>query len=88
MLIQVIYEGVVYLWCIIGESLLGVLILTLSVLNSLLLFRDKVSQTSCAEKAIKGLGRGSGRDRVTVTTVTLKNGYAVLRPSLQKGFPQ
>ena len=40
------------------------------------------------EKAIKGLGKGSGRDRVTVTTVTLKNGYAVLRPSLQKGFPQ
>ena len=60
MLIQVKYEDFVYLWCIIGESLLGVLILTLSVLNSLLLFRDKVSQTSCAEKAIKGLGKGLG----------------------------
>jgi hypothetical protein len=29
-------------------------------LNPLLLFRDKVSQTPCAEKALKGLGRGSG----------------------------
>ncbi len=46
-------------------------------LNPLLLFRDKLSQTPFAEKAFKGLGRGSV-------------GIKMLRifAFIQKGFPQ
>ena len=52
-----------------------------------LLFQCKMSQTSCAEKAIKVLGVGFGGDGVTVTTVTRENGDAILQPSFKRVLP-